>query len=185
MMRLDRQEDVKMETTLSKGTSSSHRGFIVAGILLLQALLMSAAFVGGRLIASQQLGANGQINSLSSPLPNASPAGSGTVQKVGDNTITLARGSGGGLGQPPGSAGQTVASTTSQTQVAVTPETRYFKSTSAGMPGMPGESSAQNQMQVRQATLSDVKVGNTVTVWGTKDGDRVAAEVVYVQTFGR
>ncbi len=174
-----------MQTRTGSDSSSSHRGLVIVGILFMQLLLMGAAFVGGRLIAAQNLRATGQASALPAQLPKESPAGSGTVQKIEDNSITLARASAGSPGGPPGSEGQTVASTTSQAQVAVSTDTKYYKSTSVGMPGMPGDSGSQSQVQIQDAALGDVKVGNTVTVWGTKDGDRIAAQVVYIQSFGR
>ena len=43
----------------------------------------------------------------------------------------------------------------------------------------------RQQVQVADATIADVKVGNSVMVWGAKNGERITAEVIYIQTAGR
>ena len=163
----------------------SRRTLIVLGLVFLQVLLMASAFVGGRMIGQQNQRTNGLAPNaqLPSQLPKDAAAGNGSVQKIQDNVITLSQGGGfgGGPGGPPGQGGSTT-STTSQLEVTISSETKYYKSTSSGggMPGMPGQASTTT-VQVSEATLSDVKVGNQLMVWGTKNGTRITAEVVYIQ----
>jgi hypothetical protein len=144
-------------------------------------LLMGSAFVGGRMLASQnQRNTRSQFAvQLPAQLPKDPAAGSGTVQKVQDTIITLTIGRGGA----PGGGGQGASGTSNQTEVAVTAETKYYKNTSAGSPGNPG--GGQAQIQVAEASLTDVKVGVNVMVWGTKSGERITAEVIYIQSLGR
>jgi hypothetical protein len=160
---------------------------ILLGLAVLQILLMGAAFVGGRMMAGQSRRGPGQgMAQLPSQLPKEPMAGSGTVQKIQNSVITLSRG---GFGGPPGQSGPGGgpgggSSSSNQTDVAVSADTKYYKSTSSGGPGMPGASGG-GQIDVQDATLSDVKVGNMVMVWGAKNGERITAEVVYIQgSFG-
>lgn len=147
---------------------------IIFGIVFVQLLLMGSAFVGGRMIGEQNRRTNRPAGSVQLPsqLPKDPAAGNGSVTKIQDNLITLGRGFGGG--------GQ---STSNQTEVAVTADTKFYKNTSTQQPGQPPQQ--QQQVQVADATLADVKVGNNLIVWGTKNGERITATVVYIQTAGR
>ena len=149
---------------------------IMIGIVLVQILLMGAAFVGGRMLGEQNRRTNRPVGSLQLPsqLPKDPAAGTGSVQTIQDNLITLGRGFGG-----PG-GGQ---SSNNSTEIAITADTKFYKNTSTAQPGNPG--GGQTQVQVADATLADVKVGNTLMVWGTKNGARITADVVYIQTAGR
>jgi hypothetical protein len=168
----------------SARVKTSRRPIVIVGILFMQLLLMGAAFVGGRLFASQNQSSSrqGAAAQLPSQLPKESPAASGTVQNIQGSQITLTRGGFGGPGGPPGSEGSGQSSTSTQTQVTVSSETKYYKSTS-GDPGMPGGQTLS--VQAQEGTLADVKIGNMITVWGLDNGGRITAEVVYVQSFGR
>ncbi len=155
------------------------RRWLVVGLGLLQILLMGSAFVGGRMLAAQN-----QRNSrspfavqLPSQLPKDPAAATGSVTKIQDTIITLARRGGGG-GQPGGS----IAST--GTEISVTADTKYYKNTSSSGPGQ-GPNSGLQQVQVEAGTLNDVKVGSNITVWGQKNGERITAEIVYIQSAGR
>jgi hypothetical protein len=133
---------------------------------------MGSAFVGGRMLGEQNRRTNRPAGSVQLPaqLPKDPAAGTGSVQTIQDNLITLGRGFGGGGG---GQAANT------QTQIAVTADTKFYKNTSTAQPGQP------QQVQVADATMADVKVGNNVMVWGTQNGARITAEVIYIQTAGR
>lgn len=158
-------------------TQSRRRWLVWAGIAFLQLLLMGSAFVGGRMLAGQNQRNNRSQFTIQLPaqLPKDPAAGTGTVQKVQDTLITLAR----RQGAPGGGA----SSANNQTDVAVTAETKYYKNVSSGAPGSPG--GGQAQLQVTDATMADVKVGSNVMVWGTKSGERITAEVIYIQSAGR
>jgi hypothetical protein len=70
--------------------------------------------------------------------------------------------------------------------VVVTPETKFYKGVASGPAGnqkMP--SGGQAQSQAEEASLTDIKVGNMVMVWGPKSGERITAEVIYIQSLGR
>ncbi|MEW5718731.1 MAG: hypothetical protein AB1817_08910 [Chloroflexota bacterium] len=149
---------------------------VLIGIIALQVLLMGSAFVGGRMLASQnQRGARpGFSNQLATQLPREPAAGSGAVQQIQGNIITLTRARGGGQG---------ASSASNQTDVAVTAETKYYKNVSSSSPGALG--GGQPQIQLQEASLTDVKIGNQVMVWGAKNGERITAEVIYIQSSGR
>ncbi len=157
------------------------RSLMWIGLVLLQLLLMGAAFVGGRMVAGQnQRGSRGAgAFQLPSELPREPAAGSGTVQKIQDNVITLGgRGFGGFQG-----GGQ---SANTQTEAAFTADTKFYKNTSTGSPGGSGNpGGGQAQITIADATSADVKVGSSVIVWGTKNGARITAEVIYIQATGR
>ena len=150
--------------------------FVIIGIAFLQILLMGSAFVGGRMLGEQNRRTNRPAGSVQLPaqLPKDPAAGTGSVQTIQDNLITLGRGFGGGGGAQPANT---------QTQIAVTADTKFYKNTSTAQPGQPG--GQPQQVQVADATLADVKVGNNVMVWGTQNGARITAEVIYIQTAGR
>ncbi len=165
-----------------RGLSQKQRWLLWTGLVFLQLLLMGAAFVGGRMVGEQNQRASRPIGSVQLPsqLPKEPAAGAGTVQKIQDTVITLA---GRGFGGSPG-GGQQSAST--QTEVAFTADTKFYVNTSAGSPGNPGNpGGGQSQITVAAATSADVKVGSNVTVWGTKNGARITADVVYIQSTGR
>ncbi len=153
------------------------RRAMVIGLLALQVLLMGSAFVGGRMLGeqNQRSARRPGTGALPSQLPKDPAAGTGSVSKLQDNLITLAAGRGG-----PGAAAG------SGTEIAVTAETKYYKPVSTGGQGNPGApGGGQTQLQVQDATLSDVKVGTNIMVWGTKNGQRITAEVIYIQSTGR
>jgi hypothetical protein len=157
----------------------NRKRLIIFGIVFVQLLLMGSAFVAGRMIGEQNLRANRPVGSIQLPaqLPRDPAAASGLVQRIQDNVITLGRGFGGqGGGQP---------SSSTQTEVVTTTETKFYKNVSSMQPGQFGQPGGQTPVQVTDATLADVKVGNNIIVWGTRNGGRVTAEVVYIQTSGR
>ena len=160
---------------------------IILGIVMLQVLLMGAAFVAGRMMAGQNQRNLGPPMGAQFPsqLPKEPMAGSGTVQKIQGSAITLSQGGGPGGGGPPGQGGPGGGpSTSSETEVTVTSDTKYYKGASSGggSQGMPGGAQTQNQVQLQQASLTNVEVGNTLMVWGTKSGERITAEVIYIQS---
>jgi hypothetical protein len=172
-------EDVKMTTQLhTRNLVPQRRWVLWAGLIFLQLLLMGAAFVGGRMVGAQNQRGLRPIGSVQLPsqLPKEPAAGSGTVQKIQDTVITLG---GRGFGGPQG-GGQ---SANTSTEVAFTADTKFYMNTSTASPGNPG--GGQAQVTVADATSADVKVGSNVTVWGTKNGARITAEVVYIQSAGR
>ncbi len=165
--------------TISSATraakSPRRRWLLWTGLVLLQLLLMGSAFVGGRMLAGQNQRGNRSAAQLPSELPKETPAATGSVQRIQGQVLTLGRGSGG-----PGGQGGSNANT--QPDVAVTADTKYYKNTSSGQP-QPG--GGQPQFRADPATFEDVKVGTNILVWGTRNGQRITAEVVYVQNTGR
>lgn len=151
---------------------------VIFGIVLVQILLMGSAFVGGRMLGDQNRRTNRPTGSVQLPaqLPKDPAAGTGSVQNIQENLITLGRGFGG----PGGPSGQ---SSNNQTEIAVTADTKFYKNTTTAQTGNPG--GGQTQVQVADATIADVKIGNNVIVWGTKNGERITAEVIYIQSSGR
>ncbi|HEX7587385.1 MAG TPA: hypothetical protein VF478_03635 [Anaerolineae bacterium] len=167
-----------MTTAAPARTQPKKRRWLLwTGIVLLQLLLMGAAFVGGRMVGAQNQRGQRPLGSVQLPsqLPKEPAAGSGTVQKIQDTVITLA---GRGFGGQQGGGQQATT-----TEVAFTADTKFYMNTAAGGPGNPG--GGQPQITVADATSADVKVGSNVTVWGTKNGARITAEVVYIQSSGR
>jgi hypothetical protein len=162
--------------TLSPGRDlpPRRRWLLYTGIILLQLLLMGAAFVGGRMLGTQnQRGVRGAgASQLPSQLPKDPAAGTGTVQKIQDNVVTLGRG-----------GGQSAANLT---EVAFTADTKFYKNASTSSAGNPGgPAGGQPQVTVVDATSTDIKLGSNLTVWGTKNGARITAEVVYILSTGR
>ncbi len=151
------------------------RRALLVGLLALQVLLMGSAFVGGRMLGeqNQRSARRSSAGQLPAQLPKDPAAGTGTVSRIQDNLITLAAGRGGPGGAAPSTG----------TEIAVGADTKYYKPVSTagqGNPGMPG--GGQAQLQVQDAALSDVKVGNNIMVWGAKNGQRITAEVIYIQS---
>lgn len=162
------------------GLSKLSRRWLVA-IAIVQLLLMGSAFVGGRMLGEQNArrSRTGGFQ-LPSELPRDPAAGTGSVQNIQDNVFTLTEGFGGFGG---GRGGQSNNNT--QTEVTVTAETKFYKNTSTGGGGFGNPGGGQTQVQIADATLADVKIGNNVIVWGTKSGARITADVVYIQSGGR
>ncbi len=155
------------------GASTRRRWLFWIGLVLLQLLLMGSAFVGGRMLAGQnQRGNRSGSAQLPSELPKETPAATGSVQRIQGQVLTLGRGFGGQGGSNANNA----------TEAAVTADTKYFKNTSSNSP-QPG--GGQPQFRADPATFEDVKVGTNIMVWGTRSGQRITAEVVYVQNPGR
>ncbi len=159
----------------TRSLAPPRRWVLVTGLVCLQLLLMGAAFVGGRMVAGQNQRAFRGASTLQLPsqLPKEPAAGSGTVQKIQDTVITLG---GRGFGGPQG-GGQ---SANTQTEVAFTADTKFYQNTSTASAGNPG--GGQVQVTVADATSADAKVGSNVTVWGTKNGARITADVIYIQS---
>ena len=155
------------------------RRWLLISLGLLQILLMGSASVGGRMLAAQNQrnSRSPSAGQLPSQLPKDPAAAAGSVTKIQDAVITLAR-RGGGSNQPAGP------SASAGTEIAVTADTKYFKNTSSSGPGQ-GPNNAPQQIQVEAGTLNDVKVGGNITVWGQKNGERITAEVIYIQSAGR
>ncbi len=160
------------------GKSPRRRWLLWTGIAFLQLLLMGSAFVGGRMLAGQNQRGNRTGAQLPSELPRESPVATGSVQRIQGQVITLGRGFGGQGG--PGGQGGSNANT--QPEVAVTADTKYYKNTSTNQ-FQPG--GGQQQFRADPATFEDVKVGTNILVWGTRNGQRITADVVYVQNAGR
>ncbi|OGO43283.1 MAG: hypothetical protein A2Z04_00135 [Chloroflexi bacterium RBG_16_57_9] len=162
-------------------TLPRRRWMIWGVIVLLQVLLMGSAFVGGRLLAQQNLRNTQSASSVQLPsqLPKEPAAISGTVQKIQDQVLTVGR-------MPSGRGNSNAPGASNQTDVAVNSETKFYKSVSSATGGnqrMPG--GGQVQAQAEEGKLEDVKIGNMVMVWGPKSGERITAEVIYIQSPGR
>ncbi len=149
---------------------------LYVGLIVVQLLLMGSAFVGGRMLGQQNT-RNARApgaGQLPSQLPRDPAAATGSVTKIQDTVITVSRGR---APNQPGAGG----TASSQTEITVSADTKYYKNVSSNQPGGPN----QPQVQVADATLDDVKIGTTVLVWGTTSGARVTAQVIYVQNAGR
>ncbi len=165
-----------MSSATRAGVSPRRRWVLWIGLALLQLLLMGSAFVGGRMLAGQnQRGNRSTAGQLPSQLPRESPAASGSVQRIQGQVLTLGRGFGGPGGQGGSNANNAA-------EVAVTADTQYYKNTASNSP-QPG--GGQPQFRADPATFDDVKVGASILVWGTRNGQRITAEVVYIQNPGR
>jgi hypothetical protein len=178
-------DDMSLRILAKWSPEVKRRWLKIAGIAVLQLLLMGASFVGGRMLAQQGARGRGQFAiQLPSELPKDPVAGTGSVQKIQGDTITIAAGRGfGGFGGQGGQGGQTA---NSQIDVATTAETKYYINTTASVAaGAGGQRGTQTQVQVAAAALNDVKVGGTILVWGPKSGQRITADVIYIQSAGR
>ncbi|HBY94492.1 MAG TPA: hypothetical protein DEP84_11130 [Chloroflexi bacterium] len=151
------------------------------GVALMIVLLLGAAFVGGRLLAQQNVAPVTQGVRLSRPaeLLEEPPVTMGSVEKVEGKTIILEMpaGEGGVVYSGPGGTTKKEGEW-KQIQVVVTQDTKIYRD----IPIKPEElqRGGQRQLQVEEVTLADVKVGEQIEVWGQKIGDRVLAEVIYI-----
>ena len=161
----------------------------IAGIVLLELLLMGASFVGGRMLSQQGGRGRGQFGAqLPSELPRDPIAGSGTVQSIQGDVIDIASGRGfGGFGGPGNGGGGGGQQANNQFEIAATADTKFYKNTASTTAGGGGfaQRGSQTPVQVEDATLDDVKVGGSILVWGPKSGQRITADVIYIQSAGR
>lgn len=156
------------------------------GVALLQFLLMGAAFVGGRMLAQQNLRNSrpGLATQLPSQLPREPPADSGFIQKVQGKVLTLGK-------MPPGGAGVIIGGSggpdlSKQTEVVVSSDTKFYGMIQPKPEEMQKmQSGGQFQFRAEDASMDDARVGSMIMVWGTKSGDRTTAEVIFIQSLGR
>lgn len=154
------------------------------GVAMLQLLLMGSAFVGGRMLAQQNLRTSspGFASQLPSQLPKEPPADSGFVQKVQGKVFTLGK-------MPPGGAGVIIGGSggpdlTKQTEVVISSDTKFYKMIQPKPEEMQKlQRGGAFQFRAEDATVDDARVGSMIMVWGTKSGDRTTAEVIYIQSF--
>lgn len=155
------------------------------GVALLQLLLMGAAFVGGRMLAQQNLRNSrpGFATQLPAQLPKEPPADSGFIQKVQGKVFTLGK-------MPPGRAGFVIGGSggpdlSKQTEVVVSSDTKFYRMIQPKPEEMQKmQSGGQFQFRAEDASVDDARVGSMIMVWGTKSGDRTTAEVVFIQSLG-
>ncbi len=154
------------------------------GVALLQLLLMGAAFVGGRMLAQQNLRSSGPglATQLPAQLPKEPLADSGFIQKVDGKVLTLSKmpPSGGGIVFV-GPGGPDMSK---QTEVIATADTKFYRMirpTPEDMQKM--QKGGTFQFRAEDATVEDARVGSMIMVWGPKSGNRTTAEVIYIQSF--
>ncbi len=154
------------------------------GVALLQLLLMGAAFVGGRMLAQQNLrsGGPGFSTQLPAQLPKEPLADSGFIQKIDGKVLTLSKMPSGGAGvMVVGPGGPDMSK---QTEVVATADTKFYRMirpTSEDMQKM--QKGGTFQFRAEDATVDDARVGSMIMVWGPKSGNRTTAEVIYIQSF--
>ncbi len=154
------------------------------GVALLQLLLMGAAFVGGRMLAQQNLrnSSPGLATQLPAQLPKEPLADSGFIQKVDGKVFTLSKMASAGAGViVVGPGGPEMSK---QTEVVVTADTKFYRMirpTSEDMQKM--QKGGSFQFRAEDATGDDARVGSMIMVWGPKSGNRTTAEVIYIQSF--
>ncbi|MBI2955349.1 MAG: hypothetical protein HYY30_13625 [Chloroflexi bacterium] len=150
-------------------------------VLVVFLLLVGAAFVGGHLLAERNVVGSAQGVRLEVPaeLPKEPPAAMGSVQKVEGKTIVIEEPKGGGGVVYSDSAGVTKKQGEfGQTEVVVTQDTRIYRS----IPIKPDEvqKGGQRQLELEAVSLADVRTNSTISVWGSRSGDRVVAEVIHI-----
>ncbi len=168
------------------GRKPRRRWALWSGAVLLQLLLMGAAFVGGRMLAQQNLRNSGPgfATQLPTQLPKEPPADSGFIQKVQSKVFTLGK-------MPPGSAGVVIVGSSGpdlskQTEVVISADTKFFKMIQPKPEEIQKmQSSGRFQLRAEDATVDEARVGSMTTAWGTKSGDRTTAKVTFIQSLGR
>jgi hypothetical protein len=172
--------------------------FIIVGIL--GALVVAAAFVGGRLLnqGGDPLGlgmplGSGDIVSVSiqvtpaAELPTGQPEVMGLFLERKDNSIVLSSlsldaGSGGIAVESGGGAGQSLSGPPDdgpRVEVVTTNDTViYLENTQ--FDGHPSGGSQVLQQTVAEGSLDDLTSQSFVTVWGRKSGDRIVADVLFI-----
>ena len=155
----------------------------ILGAISLVVLLIGAAFVGGRLLARRHTVhySGPGVFRLSRPaeLPKEPPETSGPVQKVEGKVITLEEPVGGRGVIYSGPEGTTKEGEWKQIEVVVTHDTKIYKAIPPSPEEM--EKGGEFQQKVEEATLADVQVDEQIEVWGQRSGDRITAEVIYIQ----
>ena len=166
--------------------------WLVLGGGLLLALLVGAAFVGGRLLARQPQegwgvtytgeGGEGAVHHFGrverpEELPDEEPDVCGVVTRRDGNSLFLGTGS---YSVSVGEGGVTELDYDGpEVEVVVTHDTEIYQETIE----LDFEADTM-QRTLEPATLDDITNGTSVQVWGEKRGDRVTARVVVYQSMG-
>ena len=181
------------------------RVLVYGGVAVLAVLLIGAAFVGGQLLSGGEVGRfvlpflrRGGTTGVYSgeliraeELPEEAPIDTGEVVSVTGKRITirppraqmvdLGEGRGAGVVTIGGeSESKETEDDGERVEVLVTRNTKIWKTQPSISPGMVPEGPIKQE--VEEATLDDIKPGDYITVWGTKSGDRVNAEVILLMS---
>ncbi len=164
---------------------------IIAGIVL----IAGAAFVAGKLLkpavatgggpgglviggpGGQQVKVNEQ---KAAQLPQGSPTVTGVFQSRQDQVITI------GTGQikltvqqdPSGSASRSASSSGPSVEVVTTHDTKVYKDVTPIDIQSASQNGGKVQQVVEPGSLDDIGNGNVLTVWGSRQGNRVVADVL-------
>jgi hypothetical protein len=133
-----------------------------------------------------------RINVLPAPeLPKTQPEINGVFTRRDDNSIYLGTSSGGGMGIISSSAG-TSSDTGPSTnisgpaydgpvvEVVTTADTKIYKETTQLEPPSSSKDETDQTLQqtVEPGSLDELNTDGMVTVWGTRTGDRIVADVI-------
>jgi hypothetical protein len=193
-----------MENQASEQKSRKANLWLIAGGVLLVALLLGAAFVAGRLLkmpsgadegAVTVVGEGGQMTmrkEFESPegFPDRAPNVTGMMQKVENNSIfveasngpvtVLARQEGDQMNVDMQSEGDTTT-----VEIVVTRETQLYRNLVAFPMAQGGPSTDKIEPEIVPATLDELEGQVMVMAWGERKGDRLIAEAVLCTIFPR
>jgi hypothetical protein len=189
------------QATLSDGKPRSRRGLIVGGLLGL-ALLVGAAFVGGRLLNQAPSGnGSGNLSFVGGPgegaqsvqleienakeLPQTPPDVIGIFSRREDNSVFVTAG-GGEFGFAVDAEGNVSTTTENgqEVEVVFTNETQIYKDATElpnpgqGPPGGGLPADGKIQQKVVPGSVDEIGENSFVSAWGERRGDRLIARVV-------
>lgn len=159
----------------SKGPARP-RWALWAGLIAMAALVIGAAFVGGRLFGTKQpIHARRPIMVTERPkeLPDRPPTTIGIITHIEGKIITIEK--------PNPGSGEAIAPLirgregNETEEIVVTQETAIYRD--KPIKPEPGEKLPPGE--VEKIELADLRVDEVIFVWGEKHGDRVVAEVIY------
>ncbi len=193
------KQSTTTESIAPAASEPKRTGLIIAGVIVLVALLAGAAFVGGRLLNQQSLGAgaNGMVlaggavgkQSVSvqleraKELPEAAPDVTGLFSERKDNSIFVTIGDkfmvrvdkNGTVNTQTDGNGQKL-------EVVVTSDTTVYKNVTQLINVKTQPSDGKIQQQVEPGSIDEIGANSIVSAWGERRGDRVIAKVlVYSQ----
>jgi hypothetical protein len=185
-------------TAASIAVKPRRTGLIIAGIVVLVAVLAGAAFVGGRLLNQQaQAGGPGGMMMMSGgpggggqsvsvelvkakELPEAEPAASGLFAERKDNSIFVTLGNtfmvqvdkSGAVNTQTDGNGQ-------QLEIVVTGDTTLYKDATQMMDVKTQPVDGKLQQQLAPGSLDEIGSNSFVSAWGERRGHRVIATVLF------
>jgi hypothetical protein len=178
------------ESITAASSKPKRTGLIIAGVIVLIAVLAGAAFISGRYLTAPKA-ANGSIfggasirPARATELPAADPDAVGLVVKREDNTIsigthvvkfhTVRDASGQIVNREAGYDGPVIA-------VVITHDTLIYRDVTPIGQGQPAGNGVIQQT-VQTSSLDEIDQQTLLQVWGERQGDRIVARVLLIMS---